>query len=137
MPKKELVPSDRKHSIIYVLIDPFSGDVKYVGQTTRSLSARWSQHMCSARSKVSSKNHRDNWIRSLIKNRSVPHIEELDHGYWNSQERDIRECYWIDTFVSKGANLTNHTLGGSGGYHNPVKVKHLVTSLKAHEQLVS
>lgn len=104
-PKNEL--TDTK---IYVLKDPDSLDIRYVGKTVNSLISRLGQHI--ADTKRNKNNHRVNWIRKVISGGKIPIIEEIDHCPWN--ESQGMETYYITYYRNKGCNLINETDGGEG-----------------------
>lgn len=94
---------------IYVLKDPVSGEVRYVGKTSTTLEARLKSHLG-----YTAKNHRSFWLNSLkIKNLkpTIELIEKCTITDW--QEREI---YWIQYYKDSGAKLTNSTSGGLGAY---------------------
>lgn len=94
---------------IYVLVDPISQEVRYVGKTIKCLSDRLRVHIWAA--KRGNKTHRCNWIRSLLNAGLEPAIREIEmvDGDWAA-----REQFWIAKFKSEGVRLTNATAGGEG-----------------------
>lgn len=98
---------------IYVLRDPFTHEILYVGKTTKSLTERLEQHLYCAtgRGRKKGKTPRDKWIRRLAKKGVAPTIEILEAvtGDWQERER-----YWIKYHKTYGAKLTNSTIGGLG-----------------------
>lgn len=62
---------------IYVLIDPITNRVRYIGRTKCSLPMRLSQHVFRAKNNKIKNNHKDNWIKSLLKLNSRPIIKLL------------------------------------------------------------
>lgn len=93
--------------VVYGLKSSRDGEVRYVGQTTRSTSRRLTQHMYYARSRETAVHH---WI-----------MREIEHGFkielavlvseavFNTTEQEvIAECRRM------GARLLNHTEGGGG-----------------------
>jgi group I intron endonuclease len=96
---------------IYALKDPISDDIRYIGKTKNDLKKRLYEH-CTIRN-LKEKNHKNNWIKSLLKLNHRPVIiliEEVVDSDW--QEREI---YWIEFYKNIGNNLTNGTNGGDGG----------------------
>ncbi|MGW2936067.1 GIY-YIG nuclease family protein [Streptomyces sp. NPDC001156] len=93
---------------IYTLSDPRSGEVRYVGVTTRSLAERLRGHISDA----GRQDHKSRWIRSLLKEGVSPVMTEIeavpveDHG--EAEQR------WIAAYRANGARLTNATDGGPG-----------------------
>lgn len=61
---------------IYVLIDPFTLKVRYIGRTTCTLSKRLGEHISKAK-KYNCYSHKENWIRSLLKVNSKPYIRQI------------------------------------------------------------
>lgn len=109
-PKNELAETR-----IYVLKDPDSLEIRYVGKTVSSLLSRLGGHIADAkRQKVN--NHRTNWIRKIISNNKLPIIEEVDKCPWN--ESQGLETYYISYFRNKGCDLLNETEGGEGNLGN-------------------
>lgn len=93
-------------SSIYVLRDPQSGDIRYVGYSycpeKRLLSHLRDGTEC----------HRARWIRSLLRRGLSPQLQVLQ----TLPEASIREAerYWIRYFREQGCCLTNGTEGGDG-----------------------
>lgn len=94
---------------IYVLIDPRNNRIRYVGQTARKLSDRYSEHC----EKQRQNNHRTHWLellRALNLKPIMQVIEECNESNWAE-----REIYWIAEHKRTGCDLVNDTLGGEGG----------------------
>lgn len=93
---------------IYVLIDPETQQVRYVGKAN-NISQRYKAHLNRARKHQT---HKLNWIKSLKNKGLKPIIEVIDVVpiddwiFW--------ETYWISQFKSWGFNLINYTDGGDG-----------------------
>lgn len=94
---------------IYTLADPNTGEIRYIGQTVRTLERRLKCHIDESRKRIYEHNHRLNWIRNLDKKGLRPIIELLDDDNvtWNETE-----IYWIAQFKVWGFNLINATNGG-------------------------
>jgi len=108
-----------KETIIYALCDPNSEEIRYVGQTSDSLSGRLSQHIWAA--KRTNKTFAHKWINSLLKQSLRPKIIVLEsNAVWN--ESEIR---WIAKLRAKSYRLTNHSDGGDGtvGYQHTEETK--------------
>ena len=92
---------------IYVLSDPRTGEIRYVGWTSKPLESRLRQHV-----RERSSCHRVWWIRSLQREGLSPTIQLLQtvpDSDWNQAE-----VYWISFFRSLGYRLVNGTDGGQG-----------------------
>lgn len=97
---------------IYVLIDPESARIRYVGVTSSSLSHRRSCHLTDARRRNGPNKHKCSWIRKLVRKGLVPDIcaiETVTVENWAERER-----YWISHFRETGESLTNVAIGGEG-----------------------
>lgn len=93
--------------LIYGLIDPVSGQVRYVGKT-KHLNRRVSLHLADVERETT---HKANWLRRLKRQGVRPEVvilEFTDEGSWQAVERK-----WIAHF-KPGGLLTNHTDGGEG-----------------------
>lgn len=94
--------------IIYVLKDPRSGKVRYVGKTVRPLNERLKRHL----KEKNLHTRKFNWIRSLKAIGLVPVIELVEIcsiSNWESREQS-----WITYYKKYGHELTNSTDGGDG-----------------------
>lgn len=92
---------------IYSLTDPFTGNVRYIGQSTHPkerLAAHCNEKSCC---------HRANWIKSVIRRGKRPLMEILEEiapdADWQAAER-----WWIAHGRERGWPLTNGTDGGDG-----------------------
>jgi excinuclease UvrABC nuclease subunit len=93
---------------IYVLIDPETNQVRYVGKAN-NVSQRYKAHLNGARKHQI---HKLNWINSLKKKKLKPIIEVVD--IVPIEEWVFWETYWISQFKTWGFNLINYTQGGDG-----------------------
>lgn len=94
-------------TVIYALIDPRTGRVRYIGKTNQKPQSRLRAHI-NERAKC----HRCNWIAELKREGFEPQITVIEVcGRWPWQET---ERYWIRMFLLSGAKLTNNTSGGDG-----------------------
>lgn len=95
---------------IYVLCDQ-ENNIRYVGKTVASLKKRLQQHISEAK-RHPNKNHRINWINSVLNSGYYVNIQEIDSCPWcNSQKL---EQYYIKYYIENGFNLVNSTKGGEG-----------------------
>jgi hypothetical protein len=92
---------------IYVLIDPCTNLVRYVGATTQSLRRRLTGHIGDLKLKKAN-TYKINWIRELQSLGLKPVIKLIEE----TEDWIVREKFWYDYY--KNSNLTNSRDGGSG-----------------------
>lgn len=92
---------------VYVLKDPITLDIRYVGYTGQLLSKRLSAHIQDCKKIKNS--HRVNWIRNLLNKEKQP-IIELVKDKLTHEDAIILEI----SLISKITNLVNGTIGGDG-----------------------
>lgn len=109
---------------IYTLSDPETNEIRYVGQTVKSLNNRLSSHIWDCK-RV--KNHRTNWIKSILNRNLRPKINLLEEC--TVLDYIEKEKYWISQLKSLGYNLVNGTNGGEGMLGNK-KSKETIEKLK-------
>lgn len=101
---------------IYVLIDPITKKVRYVGKTN-NLKKRYRGHLGSAQKKHS---YTQRWINKLLNKGVRPIMRVVDEATdetWESRER-----HWIAALKRQGVKLTNLTEGGEGHHgYSPTK----------------
>lgn len=97
---------------IYGLYCPLTGALRYIGQTSTSLSHRLASHVCP--SSYNRKLHSARWIRSLLRQGIFPEIRTLDIAL-SQGDLDEKEVLWISRCRSEGHHLTNIANGGFGG----------------------
>ncbi len=111
------------NSTIYTLADPRTPeDIRYIGMTIRKLRYRLANHIFEK-----DKNHRTDWIKSLIKQNLKPEIKPLI-TVLDSKDAPNLEIQTIAQFRKWGYNLVNSTDGGEGGL-NPSAETRLKMSL--------
>lgn len=96
--------------IIYILSDPETNQIRYIGKTSKFLKIRLGWHIQA--SKNEHKTYVQKWIKSLLDKGQIPKIIQLQEV--NENEIDLAEKKWIKLFKSIGCNLTNLTEGGDG-----------------------
>lgn len=94
---------------IYCLRDD-NRALRYVGKTTKPLQIRLKGHLKEARH--GSKNHRCDWIRSMMRRGATPLIDLITEVEGNGCGAEIA---YIKFFKKKGIDLVNGTDGGDGG----------------------
>lgn len=92
---------------LYVLVDPRNGEIRYVGQTTKTLEVRLKDHTYAR-----GDHYRAKWLR-LLKRLSlkpiIRAIQQVPPATWESAEQ-----YWIKFFKACGCRLVNTAEGGRG-----------------------
>jgi hypothetical protein len=83
---------------------------RYIGKTEKSLRARLSGHMATAR--AGEKTHKANWVRSLLATGQIPQIAMIEQCADNWADR---ERFWIAEGRRLGWPLTNGNEGGEAG----------------------
>lgn len=96
---------------IYVLIDPLTSKIRYIGRTTNSLSLRLNGHLSKAKLK---QNHKDCWILHLLKKGEIPKIKLFKeiNGWTESHQY---EKSLIKKAIEFGFDLVNLDDRGEGG----------------------
>jgi hypothetical protein len=93
---------------IYLLIDPRTAEVRYVGWAKKCLNVRLRAHLNEARGGVET--YKNRWVRSLIASHLRPTIWLIE----TTTDYHTRERYWIAHYRAAGCRLTNATDGGEG-----------------------
>lgn len=96
---------------IYVLKDPETLEIRYVGKTVKELIKRLGEHIYESKKKTKN-TYKCNWINSILTKNKLPIIEQIDECNWD--ESETLEIYYIAKFKSLGYNLVNSTDGGEG-----------------------
>lgn len=113
---KRKSPSRRnRKGIVYHLIDPRDGAVRYVGQTVRRLETRWSEHCEEPQPSVRS------WVLELRSRGLKPQAKAVLTGVPAGARLDAAEKEEIQRLVRRGAGLLNreHNVNWNGpGYRN-------------------
>lgn len=95
-----------KQVFIYVLIDPNTREVRYVGKTI------WPTKRIFGHLKDSKNSHKKNWVAALLSGNQKPIFEIVDMAgehNWESVEKS-----YITAFRALGCKLTNLAEGGNG-----------------------
>jgi group I intron endonuclease len=99
--------------LIYILIDPKTNLVRYVGQTTKKLENRLYSHISKAKNSPNKTTHKNTWIKSLVNENLKPIIQLIDvvsEETWKEKEK-----HYIRQYKESGANLLNLSEGGDSG----------------------
>jgi len=92
--------------IIYVLIDPTTNQIRYVGKTSQTLKQRLNNHLAPARLKKDSA--KNVWLRSLKVRPMIVVLEVCE-----KKNAEAAEIFWIRLLKMVGNDLTNGTIGGN------------------------
>jgi hypothetical protein len=97
-------------TLIYALVEPDTGETRYIGKTMAKANRRINQHIYEARVQKL-RNRKSAWIRSLLKRGLRPALVPLE-----TCEGDgcAEECRHIAAAKAAGTRLTNLTTGGEG-----------------------
>lgn len=95
---------------IYILTD--GSNIRYVGQTIRELNSRLALHISSINRE---RNHKRNWVKSLLDKGIKPSIILVEDGIDNREDLNEAEVFYISKFRELGCELTNQHIGGSSG----------------------
>ena len=99
--------------LIYGLVDPFSGQIRYIGLSTTGLK-RPRTHLFPCNWKYG-RSYKERWVRGLFKRGAAPIIKIIQQWKVISfEELCNAETYWIGYFRGLGCRLTNITDGGEG-----------------------
>lgn len=94
---------------IYTLACPNTGQIRYVGKTTRDLRFRLYDHTSNHRL-AKETSYKNSWIKSIKPLKPVIEIiDEVKEDEWIFWEQ-----FYISLFTSWGYSLTNMTSGGEG-----------------------
>lgn len=96
--------------LVYGLVDPRTGEVRYIGRSSSGL-RRPRMHFFP--SKLTERNHKANWMRSLLSAGVRPEIIVLEEFAF-AADTVVAECFWIAQARGLGWSLTNQTDGGEG-----------------------
>lgn len=112
-PLLHLVESYEAVYKIYVLKDPFTGEVFYVGQTSMDLGTRLSGHLSTNSGNIL----KSEFIKSITSRGSKPIIEAVEtiRGlcYIDKMIVNQREIYWIKFYKAQGIKILNSALMAS------------------------
>lgn len=105
---QSVICADRTLSI-YGLIDPRTGECRYVGKAVNP-QRRLRDHLWA----ISGKSHKNSWLKNLLAAGLVPELTIIDSGV-ALEDANTAEQFWISLYRGWGCPLTNGTDGGDGG----------------------
>jgi hypothetical protein len=100
-------------AFIYLLLDPFTAEARYVGQTRRALDVRRRAHIATV--KATPHLWLSRWVASVLRRGGEPLCLLLE----STSFPDERERFWIAHYREAGCKLTNLTDGGGGALGCP------------------
>lgn len=108
---------------VYVLIDPETQEIRYVGWTSQALSKRMYEHLYHCKGTTEkAKTHKSAWMRKVLQTGRpiIRLVQSVEPENCPDAER-----YWIGYFKGLGCDLTNATEGGEGtlGRHHTEAAK--------------
>ena len=98
-------------TVIYSLVDPRSGQTRYVGKTARGMLARLISHKHAAKRGQLPVNR---WVMKLIRETGSGPIFNWIESVPDGADWAARERFWIAEMRKRGADLLNLTEGGEG-----------------------
>lgn len=102
---------DRPRYIVYGLVDPRNGELRYVGKSVcgfgRPCRHAWPSYLCRDHT------HKGYWIRQLLRDGLMYEVEVLE-VLAHPMELPEAEMFWIAYMRFVGCRLTNTTAGGEG-----------------------
>ncbi len=120
--------------IVYALIDPVTGETRYVGKSVRGF-RRIPEH---AREAATNKTqtHSARWVRSLLR-RGLMYRVHLLEVVPVAEDLDAAEKLWIRVLREHGHPLTNHADGGGGplGVHPSAATRQRMSLAKKGRRL--
>jgi len=99
--------------LVYGLLDPWTGELRYIGQTTMGMK-RPHQHATPYYLRIEGNSWKANWIRKLLRDGEKPIVVILDESCTSAEMVAAREVALIAEYRAKGARLTNQSEGGIG-----------------------
>ncbi len=96
----------------YKLVDPRTGNPRYVGRTTQTLDERLRGHIYDSRR---SKTRVALWVKELLEAGLRPEIVFLEQA----QDFGLHESRWIDRFKKQGFDMLNKYVDCDYSYYRP------------------
>ncbi len=99
--------------IIYGLVDPFTGQLRYIGKSEEGMK-RPLQHSMPSLLAKNTNPHKCNWVRSVLAKCGIVEILIIQE-FQEAEILDQAEIHWISYFRGLGCNLLNISTGGEAG----------------------
>lgn len=100
-------PTTEQLYSIYILIDPTTDEVRYVGITKRMPHQRYAGHIQDAKRGIL--RYVSRWVLSLLQHGNKPIMEVIEQTVDKNREK-----FWVKFYRESGSRLTNLTDGGDG-----------------------
>lgn len=124
--------TDNSDLFIYGLTDPRTGELRYVGLTTRGMK-RVNDHILYGGGNNGQLSHYTNWQKSLGKADVRPDWFVIEE-HSNIEELSDAEDFWIQYFEMVGCSLVNGQSGGYNGRPTAATKKKMSESAKRHRK---
>lgn len=111
-------------TFIYVLLDPISNEVRYIGKSDNPKN-RLAEHI---KKSIYKSTYKNKWIQYLLKKSLKPVIEIIDEV--RQEDWSFWEKHYISLYKSWGFKLTNSAEGGNGGNLGDLVNKKISEKLK-------
>lgn len=96
---------------IYALLDPNTNEIRYIGQTKKSLEERCKNHFKDRKQNKNKNNYTANWISKLYEEFKLkPLIKLIEENISSDEELNNKELFWINFYFKQGCKLTNTSL---------------------------
>lgn len=92
---------------IYALKDPINEQIRYIGQTRKSIEERAYIHWRDRNQLKNKNNHKARWLSKLQLDYNTKPIVILVEDFINLSDLNQREKYWINYYKEQGFDLTN------------------------------
>ena len=111
MDRRNNPPDAPVHGVIYGLHDPVTGELRYIGQTVKSVSQRLATHLSPSSLRRHSYLYR--WLKGLVERGLKPSWSQIAEAE-DQTELDLLEVLSIAEARASGTRLVNLSNGGGG-----------------------
>jgi hypothetical protein len=109
-----IMPTKEPKYVVYGLYDPRDGQLRYIGQTSIGVDARYAQHILGAQRTGSHGKRKNDWIKELLGLKLTPELKILREveNVLDLNRAEMFEIKYYRDFIY--CDLTNATDGGEG-----------------------
>ena len=120
---------------IYALKDPITQQIRYIGQTRKSIEERASHHWRDRKQQKNENNHKANWISKLYEESNLrPEVILIEKVVISTDNLlNERERYWIAYYRELGFDLTN-TSGKDYFYAHKRQAKNYMKTIYCYDK---